>query len=121
MVAAHHLGFSGRLILGINQDTDRGASDKSKALSAVAGKLQEGGNRVWPGDTDCARQRGATGLKTHDTVLIAAPSEHLGDRSATWVLESLSSIWSGRPKFARAGQTTTVQVLMATRVKQENQ
>lgn len=47
-------------------------SGKLKALLAIAGKVQRGGNRVTAGDIEAARGHGATDLEIHDTVLIAA-------------------------------------------------
>jgi hypothetical protein len=47
-------------------------SPKMKARLNIAGKVQQGGKRVQPGDVEQARQQGATDKEIHDTVLIAA-------------------------------------------------
>lgn len=47
-------------------------SDKLKALLTIAGKVQESGRAVLPGDIAAARAEGATDKDIHDTVLIAA-------------------------------------------------
>jgi uncharacterized peroxidase-related enzyme len=48
------------------------ASEKLKALLALAGRVQEGGRAVRREDIDRARHAGATDIEIHDTVLIAA-------------------------------------------------
>ena len=47
-------------------------SDKIKTLLTIAGKVQESGKSVNPGDVESARAAGATDREIHDTVLIAA-------------------------------------------------
>ena len=47
-------------------------SEKLRALLAIAGKVQQSGRAVAPGDVERARDAGATDLEIHDTVLIAA-------------------------------------------------
>jgi uncharacterized peroxidase-related enzyme len=47
-------------------------SDKLKALLAIAGAVQESGQKVSADDVAAARAAGATDLEIHDTVLIAA-------------------------------------------------
>jgi uncharacterized peroxidase-related enzyme len=47
-------------------------SDKLKALLVIAGKVQQDGKLVTRGDVQGARDKGATDLEIHDTVLIAA-------------------------------------------------
>jgi uncharacterized peroxidase-related enzyme len=47
-------------------------SDKLKALLVIAGKVQKGGKHVTSEDVQHARERGATDIEIHDTVLIAA-------------------------------------------------
>jgi len=62
-------------------------SDKLKALLAIAGHVAEGGKRVTDDDIARARQRGATDLEIHDTVLIAAAFcmfNRYVDGLATW-------------------------------------
>ena len=45
---------------------------KMKSLLQLAGKVQQGGNRVQQYDVDLAKENGATDLEIHDTVMIAA-------------------------------------------------
>ncbi len=47
-------------------------SEKMKALLQIAGKVQQGGNRVPEADIQAARELGASDMEIHDTVLIAA-------------------------------------------------
>lgn len=47
-------------------------SDKMKSLLALAGKVQQGGDKVLPEDIEAAKTCGASDLEIHDTVLIAA-------------------------------------------------
>jgi uncharacterized peroxidase-related enzyme len=47
-------------------------SPKLKALLAIAGKVQQDGKLVTAADVEAARQKGATDIEIHDTVLIAA-------------------------------------------------
>jgi uncharacterized peroxidase-related enzyme len=70
--AAAHLGD--RAIVEIVKTDLQAApvSDKLKALLAIAGKVQQDGKLVAKADIEAARQRGATDMEIHDTVLIAA-------------------------------------------------
>jgi uncharacterized peroxidase-related enzyme len=71
--AAEHLGGNYELLDQIKLDYNTSAvSDKLKALLAIAGKVQKGGNHVTPEDVAWAREQGATDKEIHDTVLIAA-------------------------------------------------
>jgi len=47
-------------------------SQKMKALLLIAGKVQNNGRSVAPGDIDAARKAGAADADIHDAVLIAA-------------------------------------------------
>jgi len=47
-------------------------SDKMKALLTIAGQAQQGGKYVTPESIQKAKDRGATDIEIHDTVLIAA-------------------------------------------------
>lgn len=47
-------------------------SEKMKALLSIAGSVQKGGKHVTPAQIEKAKNRGATDLEIHDTVLIAA-------------------------------------------------
>jgi uncharacterized peroxidase-related enzyme len=72
-IACHYLGGDRELVDQVRKDYQHAAvSDKLKALLAIAGKVQQGGKSVQPGDIDKARQQGATDKDIHDTVLIAA-------------------------------------------------
>lgn len=47
-------------------------SEKVKALLSIAGSVQKGGKSVRPEQIKLAKDRGATDMEIHDTVLIAA-------------------------------------------------
>lgn len=70
--AAAHLG-SDELVKQVKTDFQNAAvTPKMKALLAIAGKVQRGGKQVTAEDVAQARQKGASDLEIHDTVLIAA-------------------------------------------------
>ncbi len=72
-VAACHLDGDEELVAAVKDDFQSSAvSPKLKALLAIAGNVQRGGKNVWQSDIQLARERGATDLEIHDTVLIAA-------------------------------------------------
>jgi uncharacterized peroxidase-related enzyme len=71
-IAACHLGDAALVDAVLANPADTNLSDKMKALLAVAAKVQQGGRAVLPEDIDRARERGATDVEIHDTVLIAA-------------------------------------------------
>ena len=87
-IAAHHLGGDEQLVVNVKRDVQHAAvSDKLKALLAIAGHVAEGGKRVTDDDIARARQRGATDLEIHDTVLIAGVfclCNRYVDGLATW-------------------------------------
>lgn len=71
--AAEHLGGDYELIDRVKSNyAATGISEKLKALLAIAGKVQKGGEHVSEGDIELARSLGATDKEIHDTVLIAA-------------------------------------------------
>jgi uncharacterized peroxidase-related enzyme len=71
--AAHHLDGNYDLVDAVRQDPESAPiSSKLKALVAIAGKVQQGGQAVTAGDVARARGEGATDVEIHDTVLIAA-------------------------------------------------
>jgi uncharacterized peroxidase-related enzyme len=71
--AAHHAGGNYDLVDAVRFDyRNAPVSAKLKALLAIAGKVQESGKSVTSEDIQQARQKGATDLEIHDTVLIAA-------------------------------------------------
>lgn len=66
-------GGSMEQINAVKNDLDSAPlSDKMRALLHIAGKVQQSGRAVTAGDTEAAREAGATDLEIHDTVLIAA-------------------------------------------------
>ncbi|MGA3204730.1 MAG: peroxidase-related enzyme [Bryobacteraceae bacterium] len=87
-LAAYHLEGNENLILDVKRDFESAAiSEKLKALLAIAGKVQQGGKNVLPGDVEHARSVGATDQEIHDTVLIAAAFcmyNRYVDGLATW-------------------------------------
>ena len=74
--AAQHLGGTEADFALIDQvKRDYGAasiSEKTKALLAIAGKVQKSGKQVSVEDIERARREGATDKEIHDSVLIAA-------------------------------------------------
>jgi uncharacterized peroxidase-related enzyme len=87
-IAAHHLHGNEKLVLEVKQNYLAAAiSDKLKALLAIAGKVWKGGKQVTREDIERARERGASDLEIHDTVLIAAAFcmyNRYVDGLATW-------------------------------------
>jgi uncharacterized peroxidase-related enzyme len=72
-IAAAHLGGDEQLVRCVKTDfLNARVSEKLKALLVIAGKVQKGGKHVTAHDVEAARDRGATDLEIHDTVLIAA-------------------------------------------------
>lgn len=89
--AAQHLGGTDAdydLISQIKQNYEASPlSAKMKALLAMAGKVQEGGQQVTTEDVERARLQGASDKEIHDTVLIAAAFcmfNRYVDGLATW-------------------------------------
>ncbi len=87
-IAAHHLNHDEALVVNVKNDFEHASiSDKLKALLVIAGKTAEGGKNVTAADVALARERGATDLEIHDTVLIAAVfcmCNRYVDGLATW-------------------------------------
>jgi uncharacterized peroxidase-related enzyme len=86
-IAAHHLENE-PLVVNVKADFDSApVSDKLKALLNIAGQVAKGGKHVTAADVARARERGATDLEIHDTVLIAAVfcmCNRYVDGLATW-------------------------------------
>jgi len=87
-IAAHHLRGNEDLVVKVKTDPEQAPiSDKLKALLVIARKTAESGKAVTPDDIARARERGATDLEIHDTVLIAAVfcmCNRYVDGLATW-------------------------------------
>ncbi|HLH04077.1 MAG TPA: peroxidase-related enzyme [Bryobacteraceae bacterium] len=87
-IAAHHLNGNEDIVLQVKRDyLSASISDKLKALLAIAGKVQQGGQHVSAVDVNRARQAGANDHEIHDTVLIAAAFcmyNRYVDGLATW-------------------------------------
>jgi uncharacterized peroxidase-related enzyme len=90
-IAAHHLAGNEALVAAVKHDpANADISEKLKALLAVAGKVVLGGTHLTSADAQLARERGATDLEIHDTVLIAAAFcmfNRYVDGLATWAPE----------------------------------
>jgi uncharacterized peroxidase-related enzyme len=72
-VAAAHLGGNEDLVQSVKRDYKYAPiSEKLKALLEIAALVQRGGKSVTTGAVERAREKGATDLEIHDTVLIAA-------------------------------------------------
>jgi uncharacterized peroxidase-related enzyme len=86
--AAAHLGEDSRLVEEVKRDfLQANVSEKLKALLEIAGQVQRGGKNVAARSVENARQKGATDLEIHDTVLIAAAFcmyNRYVDGLATW-------------------------------------
>ena len=86
--AANHVGGSAELVAAVCQDPGTAEiSDKLKALLVIAGSVQGDAKTVTPAMVEAAREKGATDLEIHDTVLIAAAFcmyNRYVDGLATW-------------------------------------
>jgi len=71
-IAACHLQSEALVASGIQDSEHSSLSPKMKALLAVAGRVQLGGQFVTAAAVERARTEGATDREIHDTVLIAA-------------------------------------------------
>ncbi len=72
-IAAAHMDGDEALVQSVKRDFEHAAiTPKMKALLAIAGKVRQDGKLVTPDDVKRARDQGASDLKIHDTVLIAA-------------------------------------------------
>ncbi len=72
-IAAHDLGGRDDVVSQVKRDfLSAPVSEKLKALLLIAGRVQQGGNKVTSEEIENARAHGATDLEIHDTVLIAA-------------------------------------------------
>jgi uncharacterized peroxidase-related enzyme len=87
-IARHQLGDDGGIVKQVLADPESAPiSDKLKALLKIAAKVQSGGKNVLPDDIELARNKGATDIEIHDTVLIAAAFcmyNRYVDGLATW-------------------------------------
>lgn len=87
-IAQHHLNNNAELVMQVVADPDTAPiSDKLKALLKIAAKVQSGGKNVTLEDVAAAREKGATDIEIHDTVLIAAAFcmfNRYVDGLATW-------------------------------------
>jgi len=72
-LAVYHMNGGEELVRQVKQNFETSPiSERLKALIAIAGKVQQSGKNVLPGDIERARASGATDHEIHDTVLIAA-------------------------------------------------
>ncbi|GAB3700571.1 carboxymuconolactone decarboxylase family protein [Spirosoma flavus] len=86
-------------------------SDKMKALLAIAGSVQVGGQYVTPEQIAAAREQGATDRDIHDTVLIAAAFSMFNryvDGLATWAPEPREAYSEMGQMLATHGYPETV-------------
>jgi len=114
-VAAHHLQGDEALVLTSKRTPDKAPiSDKSKALLVIAGKVQKGGQHVTAADIEAARQRGASDIEIHDTVLIAAAFcmyNRYVDGLATWAPDDPELYRQQAARLATEGYTGSVERL----------
>jgi len=72
-IAAWHFGNDEGFVTSVVSDpASAEISDKLKALLDIAARVQQSGSLVRPIDVQRARDKGATDVEIHDTVLIAA-------------------------------------------------
>jgi uncharacterized peroxidase-related enzyme len=72
-IASWHFGNNDAFVTSVVTDpASAGISDKLKALLHIAARVQQSGSLVRPIDIERAREKGATDVEIHDTVLIAA-------------------------------------------------
>jgi uncharacterized peroxidase-related enzyme len=105
-IAAHYLGDEA-LVAQVKSDPEHApVSAKLKALLAIAGRVQEGGQSVRTEDVERARREGATDREIHDTVLIAAAFcmfNRYVDGLATWTPQDAESYRERAAGIARDG------------------
>jgi uncharacterized peroxidase-related enzyme len=72
-IASWHFGNDEGFVESVVTDPSTAViSDKLKALLHIAARVQQSGSLVRPIDVEHAREKGATDIEIHDTVLIAA-------------------------------------------------
>ena len=72
-IASWHFGNDEAFVKSVVTDPSTAViSDKLKALLDIAARVQQSGSLVRPIDVERAREKGATDVEIHDTVLIAA-------------------------------------------------
>jgi len=117
-IAAEHLGGDEALVdqVKLNFETAQ-ISSKLKALLAIAGKVQRGGKCVTPRDVEIARERGATDIEIHDTVLISAMfcmCNRYVDGLATWAPQDPGFYRDRAAKIAADGYVANTAMPAAT-------
>ena len=114
-VAACHLDGDEELVAAVKGDFQRSSvSPKLKALLAIAGKVRGGGKHVLESDVQLARERGATDLEIHDTVLIAAAFcmyNRYVDGLSTWAPQDLAAYRRQGARLAQHGYETSTDGL----------
>jgi uncharacterized peroxidase-related enzyme len=117
-IAAEHLGGNQALVDQVKLNFEAAQiSPKLKALLAIAGKVQRGGKCVTPRDVELARERGATDLEIHDTVLIAAMfcmCNRYVDGLATWAPQDPGFYRDRAAKIAVHGYVASTALPAAT-------
>jgi uncharacterized peroxidase-related enzyme len=114
-VAACHLDGDEALVANVKNDFQNSAvSPKLKALLAIAGNVQRSGKNVRQSDIQLARERGATDLEIHDTVLIAAAFcmyNRYVDGLATWAPQDPALYRQQGARLAQYGYETSTDGL----------
>lgn len=117
-IAAEYLGGNEDLVNRVKIDFETaGISNKLKALLAIAGKVQRGGKCVTARDVEIARERGATDLEIHDTVLISAMfcmCNRYVDGLATWAPQDPAFYRERAGKIASDGYAASTLAPTAT-------
>lgn len=86
-------------------------TEKMKALLAIAAKVQQGGRSLRSGDVAAARERGATDVEIHDTVLIAAAFcmyNRYVDGLATWAPEDQAVYDASAARIIERGSGSSI-------------
>jgi uncharacterized peroxidase-related enzyme len=90
-------------------------SEKMKALLTIAGKVQRDGRLVAPEDIEEAREKGATDIELHDTVLIAAAFcmfNRYVDGLGTWAPDDPAMYAMMGARLAQTGYVGTEKEVM---------
>ena len=110
--AAHHSRGSAELVAAVWEDPETaGISPKLKALLAIAAHVQGDPKTVTAEMVEKAREKGATDLELHDTVLIAAAFcmyNRYVDGLATWQPRNEEMYQTMGKRLAESGYTQPV-------------
>ena len=96
-----------QLVLDVKKNPNTAnISDKLKSLLAIAAKVQQGGKNVGDENIKDAKNKGATDLEIHDTVLIAAAFcmfNRYVDGLATWAPKEVEAYAAMGERIVKEG------------------